>query len=104
MRLSQFHLNTYKESPSDAEVMSQKLMLRTGMIRKLSGGIYTWAPLGLRVLRKVEGIVRDEMDRAGALEILMPAVAPKELWEETGRWDQFGAQLLKMTDRGGREF
>ena len=104
MRLSQFHLNTYKESPSDAEVMSQKLMLRTGMIRKLSGGIYTWAPLGLRVLRKVEGIVREEMDRAGALEILMPAVAPKELWEETGRWDQFGAQLLKMTDRAGREF
>ncbi len=104
MRLSQFHLNTYKESPSDAEVMSQKLMLRTGMIRKLSGGIYTWSPLGLRVLRKVEGIVREEMDRAGALEILMPAVAPKELWEETGRWDQFGAQLLKMTDRAGREF
>ena len=104
MRLSQFHLNTYKESPSDAEVMSQKLMLRTGMIRKLSGGIYTWAPLGLRVLRKVEGIVREEMDRAGALEILMPAVAPKELWQETGRWDQFGAQLLKMTDRAGREF
>jgi prolyl-tRNA synthetase len=104
MRLSQFHLNTYKESPSDAEVMSQKLMLRTGMIRKVSGGIYTWAPLGLRVLRKVEQIVREEMNRAGALEILMPAVAPKELWAETGRWDQFGAQLLKMTDRGGREF
>ncbi len=104
MRMSQFHLNTYKESPSDAEVMSQKLMLRTGMIRKLSGGIYTWAPLGLRVLRKVEGIVREEMNRAGALEILMPAIAPKELWQETGRWDQFGAQLLKMTDRAGREF
>jgi prolyl-tRNA synthetase len=104
MRLSQFHLNTYKESPADAEVMSQKLMLRTGMIRKLSGGIYTWAPLGLRVLRKVEHIVREEMNRAGALEILMPAVAPKEIWEETGRWDKFGAQLLKMTDRAGREF
>jgi prolyl-tRNA synthetase len=104
MRLSQFHLNTYKESPADAEVMSQKLMLRTGMIRKLSGGIYTWAPLGLRVLRKVENIVREEMNKAGALEILMPAVAPKEIWEETGRWDKFGAQLLKMTDRAGREF
>jgi prolyl-tRNA synthetase len=104
MRLSQFHLNTYKESPADAEVMSQKLMLRTGMIRKLSAGIYTWAPLGLRVLRKVEQIVREEMNRAGGLEILMPAVAPKELWEESGRWDQFGAQLLKMTDRAGREF
>lgn len=104
MRLSQFHLNTYKESPADAEVMSQKLMLRTGMIRKLSGGIYTWSPLGLRVLRKVEGIVREEMNRAGALEISMPAIAPKELWEETGRWDKFGAQLLKMKDRAGREF
>jgi prolyl-tRNA synthetase len=104
MRLSQYHLNTYKESPNDAEVMSQKLMLRTGMIRKLSGGIYTWAPLGLRVLRKVEAIVREEMDRAGALEVLMPAVCPKELWEETGRWDKFGAQLLKLSDRAGREF
>jgi prolyl-tRNA synthetase len=104
MRLSQFHINTYKESPADAEVMSQKLMLRTSMIRKLSGGIYTWAPLGLRVLRKVENIVREEMNRAGALEILMPAIAPKEIWEETGRWDKFGAQLLKMTDRAGREF
>jgi prolyl-tRNA synthetase len=104
MRLSQFHLNTYKESPNDAEVMSQKLMLRTGMIRKVSGGIYTWAPLGLRVLRKVEAIVREEMNRAGALEVFMPAVCPKELWEETGRWDKFGAQLLKLTDRAGREF
>jgi prolyl-tRNA synthetase len=104
MRASQFHLNTYKESPADAEVMSQKLMLRTGMIRKLSGGIYTWSPLGLRVLRKVENIVREEMNRAGALEVLMPAVQPKEIWEETGRWSKFGAQLLKMTDRAGREF
>ena len=104
MRWSQFHLNTYKESPADAEVMSQKLMLRTGMIRKLSGGIYTWSPLGLRVLRKVENVVREEMNRAGALEISMPAIAPKELWEETGRWDKFGAQLLKMKDRAGREF
>ncbi len=104
MRLSQFHLNTYKESPNDAEVMSQKLMLRTGMIRKVSGGIYTWAPLGLRVLRKVEAIVREEMNRAGALEVFMPAVCPKELWDETGRWDKFGAQLLKLSDRAGREF
>ena len=104
MRLSQFHINTYKESPSDAEVISQKLMLRTSMIRKLSGGIYTWAPLGLRVLRKVEGIVREEMNRAGALEVLMPAVQPKELWDETGRWEKFGPQLLKIKDRADREF
>jgi prolyl-tRNA synthetase len=104
MRLSQFHINTYKESPADADVISQKLMLRTGMIRKLTGGIYTWAPLGLRVLRKVEAIVREEMNRAGALEVLMPAVQPKELWEETGRWQQFGPQLLKIKDRADREF
>ncbi|HVF33917.1 MAG TPA: proline--tRNA ligase [Candidatus Saccharimonadia bacterium] len=99
MRLSKFHLHTVKEVPADAEVVSHRLMLRAGMIRKLAAGIYTWTPLGLRVLRKVETIVREEMDRAGALELLMPAVHPKELWEETGRWEKFGGQLLKLRDR-----
>ena len=104
MRLSQFHLHTLKESPNDAEIVSHKLMLRAGMIRKLGTGIFTWSPLGLRVLRKVEGIVREEMNRAGALEVLMPAVQPRELWEETERWQKFGPQLLKMRDRAEREF
>jgi len=99
MRLSQFHLATVKEVPADAEIASHQLMLRTGMIRKLAAGIYTWSPLGLRVLRKVEAIVREEMDRAGAIELLMPCVQPKELWEETGRWEKFGPQLLKIVDR-----
>lgn len=104
MRLSQFHLHTLRESPADAEIVSQKLMLRAGMIRKLAAGVYTWSPLGLRVLRKVEAIVRQEMDRAGALELLMPAIQPRELWEETGRWARFGPQLLKMRDRKEAEF
>jgi prolyl-tRNA synthetase len=99
MRLSQFHLATVKEAPADAEVVSHQLMLRAGMIRKLAAGIYTWSPLGLRVLRRVEAVVREEMNRAGALEVLMPAVQPKELWEETGRWEKFGGQLLKIRDR-----
>ena len=99
MRLSQFHLATVKEVPADAEIVSHQLMLRAGMIRKLAAGLYTWSPLGLRVLRKVEGIVREEMNRAGAIEVLMPAVQPKELWEETGRWEKFGGQLLKIKDR-----
>ena len=99
MRLSRFHLVTVKESPGDAEIVSHQLMLRTGMIRKLAAGIYTWSPIGLRVLRKVEQVVREEMDRAGALELLMPAVQPRELWEETGRWEKFGGQLLKIKDR-----
>ncbi|HEU4663372.1 MAG TPA: proline--tRNA ligase [Dokdonella sp.] len=99
MRLSRFHLATVKEVPADAEIASHRLMLRTGMIRKLAAGIYTWSPLGLRVLSKVEGIVREEMDRAGALELLMPSIQPKELWEETGRWEKFGGQLLKIKDR-----
>ncbi len=99
MRLSQFHLHTEKETPAEAEIASHKLMLKAGMIRKLSAGLYTWSPLGLRVLRKVEGIVREEMNRAGAVEILMPTIQPKELWEETGRWEKFGGQLLKITDR-----
>ncbi|SFW36150.1 proline--tRNA ligase [Luteibacter sp. UNCMF366Tsu5.1] len=104
MRLSQFHLATVKEVPADAEVISHKLMLRAGMIRKLASGLYTWAPLGLRVLRKVEAAVREEMLRAGAIEMLMPSVQPRELWEETGRWEKFGGQLLKIKDRKEQEF
>ena len=104
MRLSRFHLNTSKETPADAEVVSHQLMLRAGMIRKLAAGLYTWSPLGLRVLRKVEAIVREEMDRAGAIEMLMPSIQPRELWEETGRWQKFGGQLLKIRDRKDGEF
>ena len=99
MRLSQFHLNTEKETPAEAEIVSHKLMLKAGMIRKLAAGLYTWSPLGLRVLRKVENIVREEMNRAGAVEMLMPTIQPRELWEETGRWEKFGGQLLKIKDR-----
>jgi prolyl-tRNA synthetase len=99
MRLSRFHLATVKEIPADAEIISHKLMLRAGMIRKLASGIYTWSPLGLRVLRRVETIVREEMNRAGAIELLMPSIQPQELWEETGRWEKFGGQLLKIKDR-----
>ena len=104
MRLSQFHLATVKEVPADAEIASHRLMLRAGMIRKLASGLYTWSPLGLRVLRKVENIVREEMNRAGALELLMPSMQPAELWEETGRWEKFGGQLLKIKDRKEQEF
>ncbi|MDF4005337.1 proline--tRNA ligase [Luteibacter sp. PPL552] len=104
MRLSQFHLATVKEVPADAEVASHRLMLRAGMIRKLASGLYTWTPLGLRVLRKVEATVREEMLRAGAIEMLMPSVQPRELWEETGRWEKFGGQLLKIKDRKEQEF
>ena len=104
MRLSRFHLSTSKETPADAEVVSHQLMLRTGMIRKLAAGLYTWSPLGLRVLRRVEAIVREEMDRAGAIEMLMPSIQPRELWDETGRWQKFGGQLLKMKDRKDGEF
>ncbi|MDR2013187.1 MAG: proline--tRNA ligase [Rhodanobacter sp.] len=104
MRLSRFHLVTVKEVPADAEIASHRLMLRTGMIRKLAAGLYTWSPLGLRVLSKVETVVREEMNRAGALEVLMPSIQPKELWEETERWEKFGGQLLKITDRKGAEY
>lgn len=104
MRTSQFLLSTLRESPAEAETISHKLMLRAGMIRKLAAGIYTWLPLGLKVLRKVEAIVREEMDKAGALEILMPAVQPAELWHETKRWDAFGDELLKINDRHARSF
>ncbi len=104
MRVSRFLLSTVKETPADAEVISHQLMLRAGMIRKLAAGLYTWLPLGLRVLRKVEAIVREEMDRAGAQEVLMPAVQPAELWQESGRWNQYGAELLRIKDRHHREF
>ncbi|WP_271680217.1 proline--tRNA ligase [Thermomonas mangrovi] len=104
MRLSQFHLRTEKETPAEAEIASHKLMLKAGMIRKLAAGLYTWSPLGLRVLRKVEGIVREEMNTAGAIEMAMPSIQPKELWEETGRWAKFGPQLLKIRDRKEQDY
>jgi len=104
MRASQFHIGTLKEAPSDAEIVSHQLMTRAGMIRKLAGGIYTYMPLGLRVIRKIEGIIREEMDRAGALELLMPVVQPAELWMESGRWEQYGPELLRIKDRHGRDF
>ena len=104
MRSSQFFISTLKEAPSEAELLSHKLMLRAGLIRKLGSGLYTWMPLGLRVLRRVEHIVREEMNRAGAVELLMPAVQPAELWQETGRWDVFGPQMLKIKDRHERDF
>ena len=104
MRTSQFPLNTVKETPADAEIASHKLMIRAGLIRKLAAGLYTWLPLGLRVMRKVEAITRDEMNKAGALELLMPALQPAELWQETGRWDHYGPELARLTDRHGREF
>ena len=104
MKASTFHLFTTRETPAEAEIVSHQLMLRCGMIHKLTSGIYTWTPLGLRVLRKVEHIVRDELNKAGYQEMLMPAVQPAELWEETGRWEKFGAQLLKIKDRAGRDY
>jgi prolyl-tRNA synthetase len=104
MRTSRFLLSTLKETPADAEVISHKLMLRAGLIRKLAAGVYNWLPPGLRVLRKVEAIVREEMNRAGAQEILMPAVQPAELWQESGRWEQYGPELLRLNDRHQREF
>ena len=104
MRASQFHLFTLKEAPSDAEVVSQKLMLRAGMIRKVAAGIYSYMPMGLRAIRKVETIIREEMDRAGAMELIMPMVQPAELWNETGRWDKMGDELLRFKDRHERDF
>ena len=104
MRFSEFGLTTLKEVPADAEIVSHKLMLRAGLIRRLASGLFTWMPLGLRVLRKVEAVIREEMDRAGALELLMPAVQPAELWQESGRWEQYGPLLLRMTDRHGRDY
>ncbi|RLA25549.1 MAG: proline--tRNA ligase [Gammaproteobacteria bacterium] len=104
MRTSQFPLSTVKETPADAEIASHKLMIRAGLIRKLASGLYTWLPLGLRVLRKVEQITRQEMQKAGALEVLMPALQPAELWQETGRWEKYGPELARLKDRHDRDF
>ena len=104
MKASQFYISTLKEAPAEAELASHKLMLRTGMIRRLASGLYTWMPMGLRVLRKVEHIVREEMNRAGSIELLMPVVQPAELWQESGRWSFYGKELLRITDRHEREF
>jgi len=104
MRTSQTLISTLKETPADAEIISHRLMLRAGLIKKLASGLYTWMPMGLRVLRKVERIVREEMDAAGAIELLMPVVQPGELWQESGRWAQYGPELLRLTDRHDREF
>ena len=104
MRYSRYFIPTLKEVPAEAEIISHKLMLRAGMIRKLASGLYTYLPLGLRAIRKVEAIVREEMDRAGAIELLMPIVQPAELWKESGRWEQYGKELLRIKDRHGREF
>ena len=104
MRCTQYLVSTQKETPADAEIISHQLMLRAGLIRKLAAGLYTWLPMGLRVLRKVEAIVREEMNNAGAMEVLMPSIQPAELWEETGRWQKFGPELLRITDRHDRSF
>ncbi len=104
MRASQFHISTAKETPNDAEIVSHQLMLRAGLIRRLGSGLYSWLPLGLRVVRKIEAIVRDEMNKAGALEVLMPSIQPAELWQESGRWEKFGPELLRLHDRHDREY
>ncbi|MGZ3184248.1 MAG: proline--tRNA ligase [Telluria sp.] len=104
MRASRFFISTLKEAPSDAEIVSHQLMMRAGMIKRLGSGIYTYMPMGLRVIRKVEAIIREEMNAAGAVELLMPVVQPAELWEETGRWDKMGPELLRLKDRHGRDF
>ena len=104
MRVSQFFISTLKEAPTEAELISHKLMLRAGLIKRLGSGLYTWMPLGLRILRKIENIVRDEMNKSGAIEVLMPAIQPAELWQETGRWDVFGPQMLKIKDRHEHDF
>jgi prolyl-tRNA synthetase len=104
MRVSQFFISTLKEAPAEAELVSHKLMLRAGLIKRLGSGLYTWMPMGLRILRKIENIVRDEMNKSGAIEVLMPAIQPAELWQETGRWDVFGPQMLKIKDRHEHNF
>ena len=104
MRGSRFFIATQKEVPAEAEIVSHRLMLRAGLIRRLAAGIYTWMPLGLRVVRKVEAIVREEMNRAGAVELAMPVVQPAELWQESGRWQHYGPELLRLKDRHDRDF
>ena len=103
MRYSQYFIPTHKETPADAEIISHQLMLRAGLIRKLTSGIYTYLPAGLKALRKVEDIIRQEMNRSGAIELLMPAVQPAELWQETGRWEYYGSELLRFRDRHHRD-
>src|ERR671916_2359821 len=104
MKTSKFFIATLKEVPAEAEVVSHRLMLRAGLIRRLAAGIYTWLPLGLKVLRKVEAIIREEMNRAGAVELVMPVVQPAELWQESGRWREYGPELLRFKDRHERDF
>ena len=104
MKFSQLHAPTLREDPAEAEIVSHKLMLRAGMIRKLAAGIYSYLPLGYRVLKKVERIVREEMDRAGAVELLMPALQPAELWRESGHWEDFGPEMMRLKDRHERDF
>jgi prolyl-tRNA synthetase len=104
MRTSQFYISTLKEPPVDAEIISHQLMIRGGLIKKLSSGLYSWMPIGLRILKKIEKIIREEMNKAGAIELLMPAIQPAELWQETGRWEKFGPQMLKIKDRHERLF
>ena len=104
MRARNFFISTKKEAPADADIASQKLMIRAGMIKKLAAGVYTYMPLGLRVIRKIENIVRDEMQKAGAIELSMPIVQPAELWQESGRWEKYGPELLRFKDRHDRDF
>ena len=101
MKASRFFIGTLKEAPADAEIVSHKLMVRAGMIRRVAGGIYNYLPIGLRSIRKVEAIVREEMNRAGGIELLMPSVQPAELWQESGRWEKYGPELLRFKDRKG---
>src|SRR5450631_1367777 len=104
MRLSRYPINTLKETPTEADIVSHQLMLRAGLVRRLGTGLYTWLPMGLRTLRKVEAIVREEMNRAGALEVFMPAIQPAELWHESGRWEKIGPDLLRLKDRHQRDY
>ena len=104
MRASQFHISTQKQPPADADIISQKLMTQAGFIKKLAAGIYSYMPLGLRSIRKIEAIIRQEMDAAGAIELLMPLVQPAELWQESGRWEKYGPELMRIKDRHDRDF
>ena len=104
MKASQYFISTLKEAPAEAELPSHKLMLRAGLIKRVASGLYTWMPMGLRVVRKVEAIVRDEMNQAGSIEVLMPAIQPAELWQESGRWEFYGKELLRLKDRHDRDF
>ena len=104
MKASKFYISTFKEAPSDAELISHQLMIRAGLIKRLGSGLYSWMPMGLKILKKIENIIRNEMNEVGGVELLMPAIQPAELWEETGRWDVFGPQMLKINDRHDRSF